>query len=78
MYKNNNLKNESLVYKIQILFSIAFLYFTFFFDNKYFLPIKDFLEAEYPKKYIKSAHFNFLNLDNLRKPRLNNILASPL
>lgn len=63
MSGRNNIKNESLIYKIQILFIILFLYFTFFFNNKYFLPIKDFFEAEYTKKKIKSSHFNFFDLD---------------
>tara|TARA_X000000368_G_C23052058_1_gene721915 strand:- start:1120 stop:2868 length:1749 start_codon:yes stop_codon:yes gene_type:complete len=65
MNKLNNLKGESLIFRIQILFSILFLYFTFFFDNKYYLPIKDYFEGEYTKKLIKSDHFNFFNLDYL-------------
>ena len=63
MSKLDNFKYESLIFRIQILFSIIFLYFTFFFDGKYYIPIKDYFEGEYTKKLIKRNHFNFFDLD---------------
>ena len=57
------LSNEIIIYRVQIIMSVLFIYFTFFFNSKYFLPIQDYFEGEYTKKLIKSNHFNFFNLD---------------
>ena len=50
------LKKYSIYETIQILIVILFLYFLFFFNDIYYLPITDYLDQFYAQKQIKIRH----------------------
>ena len=67
------LKKYSIYETIQILIVILFLYFLFFFNDIYYLPITDYLDQFYAQKQVKLRHFNFFNVEELIPSLLNGL-----
>lgn len=59
------IKKFSDIENLQKFIIVLFFYFTYFFNNKIYLPITDYLNQHYVWKTIKREYFNFFDLDIL-------------
>ena len=67
------LKKYNIYENLQILIVIFFVYFLFFFNDIYYLPITDYLDQFYAQKHIKLSHFNFFDIKKVIPSLLNGL-----
>lgn len=68
IFKKNNIYEN-----LQFLIVILFLYFLFFFNDIYYLPITDYLDQFYAQKQIKLYYYNFFDIKKVIPSMLNGL-----